>query len=96
MIKLELTLTNLDFDALVDLYLPQLSEKFKREGNPLGTLMSPGMVKTMLRTMNQQKKEKLAAELINGNSDRICRMFEESAAKRGIQFKISDAKASAE
>ena len=96
MIRLELELTDLDFDALVELYLPQLSEKFKREGNPLGTLMNPAMVKTMLRPLSQKKKEQLAAELINGNSEGIIRMFEDSAAKRGIKFKITGAKAAAE
>lgn len=95
MIKLELELEDMDFDALVDLYLPQLAEKFKKDGNPLGVLMNPGMAKTLLRTMSQEKKEQLAADLINGNSERITRMFEESAAKRGIKFKIVSAKASA-
>lgn len=96
MIRLELELTDLDFDALVELFLPQLSEKLKAEGNPVGILMNPTMVKTMLRTMSQEKKEKLAADLINGNSERIIRMFEESAAKRGIRFTIQGAKAKAE
>ena len=49
MIKLELELSEVDFDALVDLYLPQIAEKFKKDGNPLGSLMSPGMAKTLLR-----------------------------------------------
>lgn len=96
MIRLELELTDLDFDALVELYLPQLAEKLKNEGNPIGILMNPAMVKTMLRTMSQEKKERLAADLINGNSERITRMFEESAVKRGIRFKIQGAKAKAE
>ena len=44
--------------------------------------------------MSQERKEKLVAELINGNTSRITGMLEESAAKRGIRFKICSARAS--
>lgn len=93
MIRLELEVSDMDLDALVELYLPQFAEKLKREGNPLAAVLNPTMVKTLLKTMSQDRKEQLACELINGNSAKMAKIFEESAAKRGINFKVHSAKA---
>ena len=93
MIRLELEVSEMDLDSLVELYLPQFAEKLKREGNPLHAVLNPTMIKTLLKTMSQEKKEQLACELINGNSAKSAQMFEESAARRGVNFKINSAKA---
>ena len=100
MIRLELTLTDVDFDTLIELYLPQLAEKLRASGNPVGMLlsngMSPAMAKTVLRTLSQEKKEQLCADLINGNSARIAELFESAAAQKGIRFHVAGASAKAE
>ena len=93
MIRLELEVSELDSDALVELYLPQFTEKLKREGNPLHAMLNPTVIKTLLKTMSQDKKEQLACDLINGNSEKMATLFEESAARRGIRIKINSAKA---
>lgn len=92
MIKLELELSEVDYNALLDL-LPMMGDQLRRSGNPLGMLlsngMSGGMAKKLLATVPQNQKDALVCDLINGNSERIKKKAEQSADQRGIRVKIS-------
>lgn len=91
MIRMTVELDDVDFDTLIDQYLPLIGDQLRASGNPVGMLlsngMSAGMAKGILRTLSQDKKEQLAADLVNGNSAKICSAIESAAAQKGIQIK---------
>lgn len=97
MIQLTLELDDLDYDALVDQFLPVLTEQLRASGNPLGALLSNGMpasmAKGILHGLSQEKKERLATDLINGNKARFISMIQEMAAKREIRISVRDLQA---
>ena len=71
MVKLELELTDIDYDCLIREYLPKVREKLQQGGSPLSMLLSGGMVETLLLRSPDSVKDKLAAELINLNAPRL-------------------------
>ena len=92
MIRLTIELEDVDFDVLIEHYLPVIGEHLRSSGNPLGTLLynsaSASVAKGMLRTLSPEKKERLAADLINGNRQRFISSLEELAASHGFQGRI--------
>lgn len=99
MIKLELELTDLNYDALLEQLLPRLSESLRNSGNPMGLLLSngmgAGMAKKVLASLSQEQKDKLVVDLLNANSGKFAVKAEEFAARNGMQAKVSSFKASA-
>ena len=49
MIKVELTVDELDYGSLVEQFLPELAEKLRASGNPVGMLLSNGMPAAMAK-----------------------------------------------
>lgn len=98
MIKLELEISEVDYEALLNL-LPQMGEQLRRSGNPVGMLlsngMSTGMAKRVLSTLSQEQKDRLAADLINGNSQKLIDKTEELAQQNGVGLKIASVEATA-
>lgn len=98
MITLQLQLDDLDYDVLVDQFLPSLTEQLRASGNPVGMLlsngMSAGLAKRVIKGLSQEQKDKLAADLINGNREKIRGFLEQAAAQRGISLKITAVEAS--
>lgn len=97
MIELKLTLDELDYDALVDRFLPVLTEHLRASGNPVGMLLSNGMsasmAKGILHGLSKEKKEQLAVDLLNGNKSKIIAALEHAAGQQGFQLHICDARA---
>lgn len=97
MIKIEIELSDLDYNSLIDQYLPLMIEKLQQTDNPVALLISNGMpasmAKMILKTLPQEKKDKLAADLINIYKDKISRTIEETADRQNIQVKIGDIQA---
>ena len=93
MIALQIELSDLDLDALIDRYLPSLQEQLRASGNPVGMLLSNGMptemAKRVLHSLSQEAKEQLCADLINGNRGRIARKLEEQAAQNGFHLTVN-------
>ena len=91
MIQISITLDDVDFDGLIDQYLPFLLEKLKNGDGP-GSLLSAGvpagLARSALHRLPQDKKERLAAELINKNSDRLAEKIEDLARENGVGIKI--------
>lgn len=93
MIKLELELSDLDFDALIDAYLPQIGDQLQKAGHPIGAMLANGMpasvAKGMLRALSQEKKEQLAVSLLNSNQRKLISAIENAGAQKGIPLHIS-------
>ncbi|MCD8147887.1 MAG: hypothetical protein LUD84_11550 [Clostridiales bacterium] len=99
MIKLELEISEVEYETLLDL-LPQMGEQLRQSGNPVGMLlsngMSSGMARRVLSTLSQEQKDKLAADLINGNSQKLIDKTEELARQNGVGLKIASLEATAQ
>lgn len=96
MVKLELDLTDIDYDSLIREYLPKVQEKLQESGSPLASMLTGGMASGMLGLMPNSMKDKLAAELVNANAARLSEQMEEVARRSGIPGRVRSLKASAE
>lgn len=98
MLKLELELSTLDYESLLERILPLAGDKLSNEplGAVLGSGASSAMAKAALRMMPQEKKDHMAAELINRNADKICTAIESAAAKNGVSCRIHTVRAETE
>lgn len=92
MIRLEIELDEVDFNALIDRYLPVIGEHLRGSGNPLGALLSnpasASMAKGLLRSLSREKQEQLAAALINDNKDKLTAALENLAAEQGVRAQV--------
>lgn len=92
MIRIEMTIDELDYDSLFDRYLPAIAEKLRETGNPVGMLLSNGMPSSMAKSivagLPQSAKDKLAADLLNANGARMGQKMEELAAEKGIHVRV--------
>ncbi|NCB50423.1 MAG: hypothetical protein EOM54_00885 [Clostridia bacterium] len=92
MIHVDITLEDIDFDSLIDQYLPMIMEKMRDSDNSISRLLSGGMpanmAKAALHKLPQDKKERIAAELINRNSAKLRAKAESFAKENGVAVKI--------
>ena len=97
MIRLSLTIDEVDYDRLLEEQLPALTEVLRRSGSPVGMLLSNGMpaalAKSILRNLSTEEKETLICDLINGSSDRLVRSINRLAEEKGIPVHTSAAAA---
>lgn len=92
MIKIEIEVSDVDYDGLLDRYLPQLMEQLRRTGGPLGPLLSGGgesLARTVLRKASPSTRDRLAAELINTNAARLSGELEALASRQGVAIRIA-------
>lgn len=91
MIRIEMIVDELDYDSLLDQYLPVIAEKLRETGNPVGMLLSNGMpaamAKSIVAGLPQSAKDKLAADLLNANGAQLSRRVEALAAEKGIHIR---------
>ena len=95
MVKLELELTDIDYDFLIQEYLPRVQDKLQQSGSPLSSLLGGNMAGTLLTMAPESVKDRLAAELINAAAPRLSEQLEIVAAKNGIPGKVKNLKATA-
>ena len=95
MVKLEMELTDIDYDYLIREYLPKIQEKMQQSGNPLGAMLSGGFAGGMLGLMSDSMKDKMAAELINASAPRLTEELEKIAARNGVPGKVRNLRATA-
>lgn len=86
MIKLELELTEIDYNAL----LPMIRARLEQSGSPLAGLVSGGM-----GMIPDSMKDRLAAEMLNANASMLTGQLEAMAAQNGIRGKVRNFHASA-
>ena len=93
MIRIEMTIDELDYDSLLDQYLPVIAEKLRETGNPVGMLLSNGMPASMAKSivagLPQSARDKLAVDLLNANGARLGQKVEELAAGKGVHVRVS-------
>ena len=93
MIRIETTIDELDYDSLLDQYLPAIAEKLRETGNPVGMLLSNGMPASMAKGivagLPQSARDKLAADLLNANGARLGQKVEELAVGKGVHVRVS-------
>ena len=98
MIHVELTIEDLDYDTLIDRFLPTVAEKLHQSSNPVAMLVSNGMpasmAKAIIKQLPQDKKNQLAADLINQFRAKIEQGAEQAAAQQGIHVSVCGLKAS--
>jgi hypothetical protein len=98
MIKVEIDIDELDYNALIDRYLPVMAEKLRQTNNPIAMLLSNGMpesvAKTVVKGLSQEKKEHLTAELFNANSAVLARQLEAFGRQNDVRFTVRGMRAS--
>lgn len=92
MIKLEMEISDLDYELLLEKLMPYMGEHLRKSGNPLGMLlsngMSSGMAKRVLSSVPQSQKDALICDLINSNSAKMAQKVEQTAAQQGVDVRI--------
>lgn len=98
MIKLELELNALDYEALAEKLLPLVGDRM--EGQTLGRLIGSGassaVAKAALGMMPQEKKDRTAAKLINDHADQLSAAIENAAGKNGVRCRVRALRAKTE
>ena len=95
MVKLELELTDIDYDTLIREYLPKIKDKLEQSGSPFAGMASGGMAGTLLQMAPTSLKDKLAAEMLNMNAPKLEQLFSDMAARNGLSGKVQNFKATA-
>lgn len=97
MIKLEIDIRDIDYDSLLEQYLPALTEQLRRSGNPVAMLLSNGMPASMARMVLKKlppaTKEQLTADLINSNREQLEKLLKDMAGSQKIRLEIAGLKA---
>ena len=92
MIRIEMDVDELDYNALIDQFLPVMAEKLRQTNNPVAMLLSNGMpaamAKAVLKGLPQEKKDQLTADLINSYSTTIAEKAEDFAKQQNIKVSI--------
>lgn len=100
MIKIEFELTDIDYDSLIEQYLPVLTERLRRTGNPVAMLISNGMpasmAKAILKKLPPDTKDQLTADLINSNKDVLTQLLKETARGQNVRLEITGLNAKSE
>ena len=94
MVKLELELSDIDYDQLLNTFLPKMQKKLGANST-LSCLLGGGRAGSLMSMAGSSTKDKLAAQVINMNSEMLGRKMEEMAAKNGIPGKVRNLKATA-
>lgn len=94
MIKLELTVDQVDYNALMERFLPLL----RSSGHPLGAMLGGGMpvemVKRWAASLPTEKKEQLAVELLNANREKLLEAAASALESQGLPLHFRDGRAS--
>lgn len=100
MIKVEIELEDIDYDSLIEQFLPLMIEKLRQSNNPVAMLISNGMpasmAKMIIKKLPKATKDQLTADLINANKDKISEFLKENAAQNKVSITFGDINAKAE
>lgn len=100
MITIKLEIDDIDYDSLVDQFLPIMTEKLRQSNNPVAMLLSNGMpasmAKTIIKGLPRETKDKLTADLLNTYQEQLKEKAEEFARQQSIPVSIQSISASIE
>ena len=96
--EIKIQIDDIDYAALVDVAMPLLKDKLAKPGATtqlLGSILNlpSGMVKAVVNRLPEDKKNQLAATLINGNKEKIIATVEQTAGASGVRVRIRDLQA---
>lgn len=97
--EIKIQIDDIDYAALVDAALPLLKDKLAKPGAAVPQLIGnilnlpSGMVKAVVNRLPEDKKNQLAAALINGNKEKIIATVEHTARDSGVRIRIQDLQA---
>ena len=98
--KIEIEVDNIDYDNLVEQFLPVITDNLRASKNPVALLISNGMpaalAKTVIKGLSREKKDELVAEIINANSEKIKEAATEFTALNKVKLRIKRVVASAD
>ena len=92
--KITLELTEIDYGALAEQFLPLVRDKLaEKDGTIAGLLakvagMPPNIVGRMVDILPQESKDEIAVMLVNKSKDKIISMITKYAKKNGVSFEI--------
>ena len=92
MIHIELDLTDIDYERVINEYLPVAQAKLEEKGSALGPMLAGGA--GLFRLAPDSMKDRLVAELLNANNEKIPEELEKAAEKRGIPGRVRNLRAS--
>ncbi len=96
MIKLEMELSDIDYEVLVKEILPKVADRLKQNGSPLAPLLSGGMAANVqVLRASDSVRDRMAAEILNAAAPRLTGTLEKLAADNGIPCKVQGLRASA-
>ena len=93
MIKLEMELSDIDYEVLVKEILPKVADRLKQNGSPLAPLLSGGMAANVLLRASDSVRDRMAAEILNAAA--LTGTLEKLAADNGIPCKVQGLRATA-
>ena len=91
MIKLEMELSDIDYEVLVKEILPKVADRLKQNGS----LLSGGMAANVLLRASDSVRDRMAAEILNAAAPRLTGTLEKLAADNGIPCKVQGLRATA-
>lgn len=94
MIKLEMELSDIDYEVLVKEILPKVADRLQQKGSPIAGVVSGGMASNLVLHAPNSVRDRAAAEIINAAAPRLTDELERVAAKNGIPCKVSNLRAS--
>ena len=71
MIKLEMELSDIDYEVLVKEVLPKVADRLKQSGSPLAPLLSGGMAANVLLRASDGVRDRMAADGLNGKLELV-------------------------
>ena len=89
MIKLEMELSDIDYEVLVKEILPKVADRLKQNGSPLAPLISGGMAANVLLHASDSVRDRMAAEILNAAAPRLTGTLEK--ARRGQRHSLQGA-----
>ena len=94
--NINLKISDINYDSIIEQSIPLLKEKAKADNNILlktisGILTMPGDIpKKMLNALPQETKDELVVYLINSNKGKIVELLQNTLANKGIELRIDD------
>ena len=96
MIKLEMELSDIDYEVLVKEILPKVADRLQQKGSPIAGVVSGGMASNLVLHAPNSVRDRAAAEIINAAAPRLTEELERLAANNGIPCRVSNLRASVE
>ena len=98
MLKLELELDEIDYDALIERVLALAGERLSDNavGKLLGSSGSVTMAKAALSFLPQEKRDSFAANLVNDHAEKITAAIQNVAEKNGVPCRVCSVRAKTE